>query len=755
MKKTVSFLLVFAIVFSVMAGMGLTTNASTNGHSQTDAVEWIKARGNEHWWQDVDNAHGCQCVDLTKAYYNYLGQSITGNAKDYLNTSKLPSGWWMDTTPAPGAVIVWGGNTWTGQWTTGSNGHVGLVYAVSGSNVYTVETNTGSTNGQGSAASAQYRTRINCNARFIHPDFSSATPTSIPGTVTDLRSERTVYTTSESVNFTWTPVAGAEEYWVYLWKDGVQLYQYNCGLNTSFTQAPSSSGKYTLIIRPINSVGANDSSPWYKYTVTNKVPDAVTDLKSEKSTYTTSEPVNFTWSSVFGAEEYWVYLWKDGVQLYQYNCGLNTSFTQAPSSPGNYTLIIRPVNSIGANDSSPWYKYVVAENPATCTHSYSSKITTAATCTVAGVETFTCSKCGNQYTQAIAALGHDYSGLITKPATCTEKGVKTFKCSRCTSSYTQGVSATGHSFVSSQEYCQNGCGTRNLNYVAPHTHSWDSGKVTTAATCTSGGVRTYTCSCGETKTETIPATGHSFVNNKEYCQNGCGTRNPNYVAPHTHHYQETVIYPDSTHLGYIEHTCSCGDCFFDSYTAPTGKLTLKHSARTANALKVTWNNVKTATGYQVQVSTKDGKKWDKYYNLKSGETFYTFKNLAAGNAYKYRVRFYIAKNGKNYYSPWSSTLTSPTLPTGTTLTKLTPAKKAFTAQWKKNATVTGYQVQYSLKSNFSGAKTITVKSPKTLKAVAKKLNAGKYYYVRIRTYKTISKVNYFSAWSKTYKVKTK
>ena len=295
--------------------------------------------------------------------------------------------------------------------------------------------------------------------------------------------------------------------------------------------------------------------------------------------------------------------------------------------------------------------------------------------------------------------------------------------------------------------------TIHFNYIE-HIHSYTA-VVTTKATCTQAGVKTFICNCGESYTSVIPATGHSFVNNKEYCQNGCGTRNPNYVAPHTHHYQETVIYPDSIHLGYIEHTCSCGDCFFDSYIAPTGKLTLKHSARTANALKVTWNNVKTATGYQVQVSTKDGKKWDKYYNLKSGVTFYTFKNLAAGNAYKYRVRFYIAKNGKNYYSPWSSTLTSPTLPTGTTLTKLTPAKKAFTAQWKKNATVTGYKVQYSLKSNFSGAKTITVKSPKTLKAVAKKLNAGKYYYVRIRTYKTISKVNYFSAWSKTYKVKTK
>jgi hypothetical protein len=44
-----------------------------------------------------------------------------------------------------------------------------------------------------------------------------------------------------------------------------------------------------------------------------------------------------------------------------------------------------------------------------------------------------------------------------------------------------------------------------------HTHSWDGGTVTQAATCTSSGVKTYTCSCGQTKTEAIGATGHNWV----------------------------------------------------------------------------------------------------------------------------------------------------------------------------------------------------------------------------------------------------
>lgn len=41
-----------------------------------------------------------------------------------------------------------------------------------------------------------------------------------------------------------------------------------------------------------------------------------------------------------------------------------------------------------------------------------------------------------------------------------------------------------------------------------HTHSWTT--VTNAATCTAEGSKVSTCSCGETATEVIPATGHTY-----------------------------------------------------------------------------------------------------------------------------------------------------------------------------------------------------------------------------------------------------
>ena len=57
-----------------------------------------------------------------------------------------------------------------------------------------------------------------------------------------------------------------------------------------------------------------------------------------------------------------------------------------------------------------------------------------------------------------------------------------------------------------------------------HAHSYTSA-VTTAATCTTAGVRTYTCSCGKSYTERIPATGHNYVDG--VCT-VCGATDPSY-----------------------------------------------------------------------------------------------------------------------------------------------------------------------------------------------------------------------------------
>ena len=87
-------------------------------------------------------------------------------------------------------------------------------------------------------------------------------------------------------------------------------------------------------------------------------------------------------------------------------------------------------------------------------------------------------------------------------------------------------------------------------------------------------------------------------------------------------------------------------------------------------------------------------------------------------------------------------------PAGTKLSSVTSAKTGqLTVKWVKNEAVTGYEVQYATSSKFTGAKTLKVKSSKTITSTQSKLKEEQKYYVRVRTYKTIDKVNYYSAWS--------
>jgi len=96
-------------------------------------------------------------------------------------------------------------------------------------------------------------------------------------------------------------------------------------------------------------------------------------------------------------------------------------------------------------------------------------------------------------------------------------------------------------------------------------------------------------------------------------------------------------------------------------------------------------------------------------------------------------------------------------PSKTAISSLTAGKKAFVAKWTKKSTqVTGYQIQYSTSSTFaSGNKTVKVSSYKTVSTTVKSLTGGKKYYVRIRTYKTVGKTNYYSDWSAAKAVTTK
>ncbi len=197
------------------------------------------------------------------------------------------------------------------------------------------------------------------------------------------------------------------------------------------------------------------------------------------------------------------------------------------------------------------------------------KVTKAATCTTAGTKTYTCTRCKKTRTETIAATGHKEvkdaavaatcetagktegshcsvcntvikaqtitaalghswdNGKVTKAATCTTAGTKTYTCTRCKKTRTETIAATGHKAVKDAAVaatCETAgktegshcsvCGTvlKAQTTTAALGHSWDGGKVTKAATCTTAGTKTYTCTrCKKTRTETIAATGHKAV----------------------------------------------------------------------------------------------------------------------------------------------------------------------------------------------------------------------------------------------------
>lgn len=95
-------------------------------------------------------------------------------------------------------------------------------------------------------------------------------------------------------------------------------------------------------------------------------------------------------------------------------------------------------------------------------------------------------------------------------------------------------------------------------------------------------------------------------------------------------------------------------------------------------------------------------------------------------------------------------------PDDVSVKSLTAGKKSFKLKWKPDESgITGYQIQYSLKSNFSSAKSVWVKNAKASSKSVKKLKSKKKYYVRIRAYKTIDGKKIYSSWSAKKTVKTK
>ena len=159
------------------------------------------------------------------------------------------------------------------------------------------------------------------------------------------------------------------------------------------------------------------------------------------------------------------------------------------------------------------------------THAWDAgKVTTPATCEKKGVKIYTCTKCRATQTEEIAATGHQHTEIRNaKEAECETAGYTgdTY-CTDCNKKLKDGkeIEATGHQNTEVRDAKEATCekaGYTGDTYclkckkkistgteIAKKPHAWNAGKVTTPATYTKTGIKTYICKvCGEKKTEAI------------------------------------------------------------------------------------------------------------------------------------------------------------------------------------------------------------------------------------------------------------
>ena len=332
---------------------------------------------------------------------------------------------------------------------------------------------------------------------------------------------------------------------------------------------------------------------------------------------------------------------------------------------------------------------------------------------------------------ADVGVDHIYREPSVKQPTCTTEGYTSYVC--------------------------NVCGAEEHKYEKPALGHMYVARAEKQATCTTKGYTSYVCSaCGdEVRRNITPALGHAYTT-------------------------EVIAQPTCVAYGAIRYTCSqCGDSYTVENIKPKGhqyksQLTKATTVKDGQSYKkctvcsaVTGKTVipkasniklnKTAYTYngKVQrpsVTVKDSKG----KTLKNGTDYTVSYSSGCKNVGRYTVKVTLKGN----YSGTKS-LTYNINPKGTSVSKVTAAKKGFKVTWKKQATqTTGYEVQYSTSSNFKkGNKTVTVSKNKTTSKSMSKLSAKKKYYVRVRTYKTVKingkNVKLYSGWSKAKSVTTK
>lgn len=318
-------------------------------------------------------------------------------------------------------------------------------------------------------------------------------------------------------------------------------------------------------------------------------------------------------------------------------------------------------------------------------------------------------------------------------------------------------------------------------------HTWNSGKIKTTQNCTTDEVKQYTCNyCGDTKTQvTKKKTGHNyeFISTKiatiekdgydiYRCAN-CGVEKKEIIySPAIISFsKERYFYDGNRHQPKITITDKKGNIISnDNYTVSFSKGRIevgkymasikfhgKYSGTMEKEFRIEKNNQTiNASGFKKTVGNAafyikaklekgDGKLSYKTSNSKI-VTVSTSGKVTIKGVGKATITITAAET--KAYKKATKTISITVNPKGTSLSSLKSTYRGrVTAKWYKNTSVTGYQIQYSKKSDFTLSKTATIGSKNTTTKTITGLTRGYRYYMRVRTYKTVSGVKYYSAWS--------
>ena len=307
-------------------------------------------------------------------------------------------------------------------------------------------------------------------------------------------------------------------------------------------------------------------------------------------------------------------------------------------------------------------------------------------------------------------------------------------------------------------------------------------------TCTEDGTYTYKAvvkfqgeSYTETKVETVKKTGHKYDNNGVCTV--CGHKRPTITltskkevytgkpisidAPKVvgdvkdlkySYYSDNackneISEPTDPGVYYVKVTADAGvtsNIATLTIVPQTAKITTVANA--TSYMTVSWNKVNKASGYYVYRST-NGKKFTKIATVKSANTAKYSDKKATKNGQKYVYKVVTYYNGnQTVSSAYSAAKTGYRLSTMKVSSLTNKKGKKVYIKWKKNSKSTGYQIKYV--TGKSKAKTVKASSKAKTKTISK-LKKGKTYKVRIRSYKKVSNVTYYSAWSKQKSVKIK